>query len=150
MLDSRFLPLLICTQIYVCRMLDMFKRPGDLPEHNYLYIIPALALLGIYSFGYYLQVPAIASMTYLASAVACIAAIGCLAQQKTARTGNALGLIGVTGGLAATAGILAPTKAVAGQLLGCLGIGMVVGAGIAQQLKITELPEMVAAFHSLV
>ena len=128
----------------------MFKRPGDLPEHNYLYAIPGFVMLAIYAMGYYLQVPAIASITYLTSAVACIAAIGCLAQQKTARTGNALGVLGVTGGLAATSGILAPTKAVAGQLLGCLGAGLVVGMAIAQQLKITELPEMVAAFHSLV
>ena len=43
-----------------CGMLDMFKRPGDPPEQNYLYVIPAAALLAIYAFGYYLNVPAIA------------------------------------------------------------------------------------------
>ena len=34
----------------------------------------------------------------------CIAAIACLSKQESARTGNALGLIGVTGGVVATLG----------------------------------------------
>lgn len=29
------------------RMLDMFKRPEDPPEYNYLYGIPALAFFGM-------------------------------------------------------------------------------------------------------
>jgi H+-translocating NAD(P) transhydrogenase len=131
-------------------MLDMFKRPGDAPEHNYLYFLPALALLTIYSAGLYYGAPAIASMTYLASAAASIAAIGCLSNQKTARIGNALGMMGVAGGISATAGLLAPSQAVALQLIGSLGVGLGLGGLIAKQLKITELPEMVAAFHSLV
>jgi NAD(P) transhydrogenase len=28
------------------RMLDMFKRPGDAPDYNYLYAIPAFAFAG--------------------------------------------------------------------------------------------------------
>jgi H+-translocating NAD(P) transhydrogenase len=132
------------------RMLDMFKRAGDPDEHNYLYGIPTGALLALYGAGYLAGVPEIAAMTYLTSAVASIAAIGCLANQKTARTGNALGMMGVTGGIAATAGLLAPDIAVAGQLLGSLGVGLGTGAFIAQRMKITELPQMVAAFHSLV
>ena len=89
-------------------------------------------------------------MTYLASAGASIAAIACLANQKTARTGNALGMMGVTSGIAATAGLLAPSAAVAGQLIGTLGLGLGAGGLIAQRMKMTELPQMVAAFHSLV
>ena len=34
------------------RMLNMFKRPGDPTEHNYLYAIPAAVLLGVYGAGY--------------------------------------------------------------------------------------------------
>jgi NAD(P) transhydrogenase len=29
-------------------MLDMFKRPTDPPEHNYLFALPATAMLGTY------------------------------------------------------------------------------------------------------
>lgn len=135
---------------HACRMLDMFKRPTDPIEHNYLYGIPTAAMLGLYGAGYAAGIPEIASMTYLASSAACIGAIACLANQKTARTGNALGLMGVTGGIAATAGVMAPTAAVATQLLGSLGLGLGLGGAIAQRMKITELPQMVAGFHSLV
>jgi H+-translocating NAD(P) transhydrogenase len=94
--------------------------------------------------------PQVGAMTYLVSAAACIGAIGCLANQSSARIGNALGMLGVAGGLAATAGALAPSAAVAAQLAGGLGVGVLAGALIARQIKITELPQMVAAFHSLV
>lgn len=30
------------------RMLDMFKRPTDPPEHNYLYVLPGAAFVGGY------------------------------------------------------------------------------------------------------
>jgi H+-translocating NAD(P) transhydrogenase len=131
-------------------MLDMFKRPGDPEEHNYLYAIPTGTMLAAYAAGYAAGVPEVASMTYLASSAACIGAIACLANQKTARTGNALGMMGVTGGIAATAGVMAPTAAVATQLLVSLGAGLGAGSLLAQRMKITELPQMVAAFHSLV
>lgn len=36
------------------------------------------------------------------------------------------------------------------QILGALGIGGVVGATVARRMAITDLPQMVAAFHSLV
>lgn len=89
-------------------------------------------------------------MAYLASSTACIAAIACLANQKTARVGNALGMMGVTTGIAATAGILAPTSALALQMVGSLGLGLGTGGLIASRMKITDLPQMVAGFHSLV
>ena len=34
------------------RMLNMFKRPGDPTEHNYLYAVPAAVLMGGYGAGY--------------------------------------------------------------------------------------------------
>jgi H+-translocating NAD(P) transhydrogenase len=131
-------------------MLDMFKRPTDPDEHNHLYAIPTGVILGLTSVGYLAGIPEVTSMAYLTSAGASIAAIACLANQKTARIGNALGMMGVSGGIAATAGLMAPSAAVATQLVGCLGAGLGTGAFIAQRMKITELPQMVAAFHSLV
>jgi NAD(P) transhydrogenase len=42
------------------------------------------------------------------------------------------------------------TAAVLGQVCGLMGVGAALGARIAQSIKITELPQMVAGFHSLV
>ncbi len=58
------------------------------------------------------------SQAYLASSALCIGSIACLANQKTARTGNALGLIGVSTGLAATLGGLDGSPELYAQLLG--------------------------------
>ncbi len=72
------------------RMLDMFKRPGDPIEHNNLYAWPAGLLVGGYALGALLssgEAPGITSAAYLASSALCIAAIGCLSNQASARTG---------------------------------------------------------------
>eukprot|EP00884_Botryococcus_braunii_P006438 jgi/Botrbrau1/15796/Bobra.4_1s0147.1 len=132
------------------RMLDMFKRPGDPEEHNRLYAIPAAALVGGFAVGQVAGFPEVTNMAYLASSGLCIAAIGCLSQQSTARVGNALGIVGVTGGIAATLGSITANPAVVAQILGSLGLGGGIGAVLAKRMAITELPQMVAAFHSLV
>ena len=62
--------------------------------------------------------PEMTSMAYLASSGLCIGAIGCLANQKTARTGNALGLMGVAGGVAATLGAVGGDAPLYGQIVG--------------------------------
>lgn len=59
-------------------------------------------------------------MAYLASSGLCIGAIACLSNQKTARTGNALGLMGVGGGVAATLGAIGGTIPLYGQIFGML------------------------------
>lgn len=58
------------------------------------------------------------NMAYLASSGLCIGAIACLSNQKTARTGNALGLMGVGGGVAATLGAIGGTVPLYGQIVG--------------------------------
>ena len=60
------------------------------------------------------------NMAYLASSGLCIGAIACLSNQKTARTGNALGLMGVGGGIAATLGAIGGTAPLYGQIIGAL------------------------------
>ncbi|CAN8063120.1 unnamed protein product [Agarophyton chilense] len=132
------------------RMLDMFKRPGDPEEHNDVFKYPAGALAVGSALGIGLGASEMANMAYLASSVACIGSIACLAQQKTARLGTTLGMIGVGGGIA-TALAATPTPfPLFMQMLGALGAGGALGNLIAQRMKITELPQMVAAFHSLV
>jgi NAD(P) transhydrogenase len=89
----------------------------------------------------------------IASAVCCIAAIAGLANQETARTGNLLGMAGVAFGLASTTADMSVAGAgvSAFEQVGLLGgVGSGIGAVLASGVGPTELPQTVAAFHSLV
>jgi NAD(P) transhydrogenase len=131
------------------RMLDMFKRPTDPKEYTTLYGIPALALGGSYLYalsqGYNLT-----NMTYLAASVLCIIAISGLAQQSTARIGNACGMIGVGLGVLATLGNLGFSTPVLTQIAVATAIGGAIGTYVAKKVPLTDLPQLVAAFHSFV
>ena len=72
------------------RMLDMFRRPTDPKEHNYLYAIPASAMIGGFLAGHYNGFSEVGQMTMLASSLCCIGGIWGLSSQQTARVGNAL------------------------------------------------------------
>ncbi|GBP31227.1 NAD(P) transhydrogenase, mitochondrial [Eumeta japonica] len=132
------------------RMLDMFKRPGDPPEYGYLYAIPATALLGGYIVTSLQGYPEVHQMAYLASSLCCVGALAGLSSQITARKGNYLGMIGVSGGIAATLGAMTPNAEILAQMAGVAGIGGLMGAVIAKKIEITDLPQLVAGFHSLV
>merc|ERR1712223_941236 len=132
------------------RMLDMFKRPTDPPEHNYLYGIPAATFLASYAYAVTQGYPEIHKMAYLTSSLCCVGALAGLSSQPTARLGNALGMIGVSGGVAATLGQLMPSHPVLAQMGLAAGGGALIGSTIAKRIEITDLPQLVAAFHSLV
>jgi len=132
------------------RMLEMFRRPTDPPEHNMLYLLPALALLGGYGAAASAGYPEIHQTAYLAASLCCVGALGGLSNQKTCRLGNTLGMIGVTGGIAATVGQLVPSTEVLAQMIGVAGVGGALGTTIAKKIEISDLPQLVAAFHSLV
>ncbi|NWR36418.1 NNTM protein, partial [Tachuris rubrigastra] len=131
------------------RMLDMFKRPTDPPEYNYLYLLPGGVFVGGYaaalSGGYSIE-----QVMYLGSGLCCVGALAGLSTQGTARLGNALGMIGVSGGLAATLGSLNPSPELLAQMSGAMALGGTIGLTIAKRIQITDLPQLVAAFHSLV
>ncbi|MBN3301094.1 NNTM protein, partial [Amia calva] len=131
------------------KMLDMFKRPTDPPEHNYLYLLPAATFVGGYGAalhsGYNIE-----QMMYLGSGLCCVGALAGLSTQSTARLGNALGMIGVAGGIAATLGALKPSPELLAQMSGAMAVGGTLGLTIAKRIQITDLPQLVAAFHSLV
>jgi len=132
------------------RMLDMFKRPTDPPEYIGMMGIPATAFLAAYGYAVSQGYPEVHQMAYLTSGLCCIGALGGLSAQPTARLGNALGIIGVSSGIAATLGLLQPNPEVLTQMAGTAGIGAVLGTTIAKKIEITDLPQLVAAFHSLV
>jgi len=131
-------------------MLDMFKRPTDPPEYNYLYALPALTTLAAYAYGIKNGHSDVTNMTYLAASLCCVGALGGLSSQPTARLGNSLGMIGVTAGLAATYGQLNVQPEVAIQMASTMGLGGLIGAIIAKKIPITDLPQLVALFHSFV
>ena len=58
--------------------------------------------------------------------------------------------MGVSGGIAATLGLMTPPSETLIQMAACMGIGGAIGTGIAKKIEITDLPQLVAAFHSLV
>ncbi|XP_054896260.1 NAD(P) transhydrogenase, mitochondrial [Poeciliopsis prolifica] len=131
------------------RMLDMFKRSTDPPEYNYLYLLPA----GVFVGGYAAALQAgynVEQMMYLGSGLCCVGALAGLSNQTTARLGNTLGMIGVAGGLAATLGALKPSPELLAQMSAAMAVGGTAGLTIAKKIEISDLPQLVAAFHSLV
>jgi len=132
------------------RMLDMFKRPTDPPEYIGMMGIPAATFLAAYGYAVSQGYPEVHQMAYLTSGLCCIGALGGLSAQPTARLGNALGITGVTTGIAATLGLLQPNPEILAQMAGTAGLGAAIGTTIAKKIEITDLPQLVAAFHSLV
>merc|ERR1712168_869757 len=132
------------------RMLDMFKRPTDPPEYTHLMGIPAAAFLASYGYAVSQGYPEVHQMGYLASGLCCIGALGGMSSQPTARLGNSLGMIGVTSGIAATLGLLQPTPEVLAQMIAVGVGGGAIGTAVAKKIEISDLPQIVAAFHSLV
>lgn len=85
--------------------------------------LTAVALLGGYAAAASAGYSEIHQMVYLASSMCCVGALGGLSSQKTARLGNALGMLGVSGGIAATLGSLSPSADVLVQMGVCMGVG---------------------------
>lgn len=140
------------------KMLDLFRRPNDPKEFFEFYTLPIIGSIAAIAAGVaggYEQVPTIAGS---GAAVSCIASIGSLANQKTARVGNFLGVAGISIAIAAMMGkiVVENVGDLTGslqeilQISGILGLGGVVGLGIASRVSPIELPQTVAAFHSLV
>lgn len=132
------------------RMLDMFKRPTDPKEHNYLFAIPALSTIGGLLAAHFSGFSGIYQMGYLASSLCCIGGITGLSGQKTARIGNALGLIGVSGGVVTALAQLSFPMPLFTQAISLLGIGGLIGSYIGRKVAVTDLPQTVAGFHALV
>lgn len=132
------------------RMLDMFRREGDPPDHNYLYAIPGALFAGSALAAHAYGFAGVNNIAYLVSACLCISSLGCLSMQRTARLGNALGQLGVFIGAAATLSDISPSPELLVQMTAVTALGGVTGHVISKKVAITDLPQLVAAFHSLV
>ncbi|XP_047678067.1 NAD(P) transhydrogenase, mitochondrial-like [Tachysurus fulvidraco] len=131
------------------RMLDMFKRPTDPPEYNYLYILPGAVFVGGCGVAHYSGYN-IEQMMYLGAGLCCVGALAGLSAQGTSRLGNALGMIGVSGGIVATLGALNPSPELLTQMSVAMATGGILGLTVAKRIEISDLPQLVAGFHSLV
>ncbi len=95
--------------------------------------------------------PNVTAVLYLISGVLFIMALRGLSSPATSRRGNLLGMVGMAIAILTTLAYAAPRAGTAWTLiiLG-LAIGGIVGAVIARRIAMTAMPQLVAAFHSLV
>ena len=94
----------------------------------------------------------IAAILYLISGVLFILALRGLSSPTTSQAGNRNGMIGMGIAVGTTLWLLGPQldPLTIGLILGGVVIGGGVGAVIARRVAMTAMPQLVAAFHSLV
>jgi NAD(P) transhydrogenase subunit beta len=95
--------------------------------------------------------PNLVALLYLVAGVLFILALRGLSSPESSRRGNMFGMIGMGIAIATTLGSHPPADALAwGLVIGGIAIGGGTGAVIARRVPMTSMPELVAAFHSLV
>jgi len=95
--------------------------------------------------------PNTAALLYLVAGVLFILALRGLSSPETSRQGNLFGMIGMAIAIVVTLASHPPASVFSWILVIVgLGIGGGVGAVIARRVPMTSMPELVAAFHSLV
>ncbi len=93
----------------------------------------------------------IVALLYLVSGVLFILALRGLSHPETSRKGNLYGMLGMTIAVLTTLAVSNPQDLVTWALIAAgLGTGAIIGAVIAKKIPMTQMPELVAAFHSLV
>ncbi|UVO52892.1 NAD(P)(+) transhydrogenase (Re/Si-specific) subunit beta [Sphingomonas sp. SUN039] len=119
----------------------------------------------------HVAVPAWVSIAYLVSGILFILALRGLSSPSTSQAGNRYGMIGMAIAVVTTlvthvpylAGECVPRAGeygcepaplldviTLGQILAAIAIGAVIGIVTARRIKMTDMPQLVAAFHSLV
>jgi NAD(P) transhydrogenase subunit beta len=88
------------------------------------------------------------AVAYLVSAVLFIMGLRGLSGPDTARQGNLYAIIGMVIAIVTT--ILSPEITSYGWIIGAMVAGGAVGLIIANRIAMTDMPQLVAAFHSLV
>ncbi|MEG1453339.1 NAD(P)(+) transhydrogenase (Re/Si-specific) subunit beta [Brevundimonas sp.] len=96
----------------------------------------------------------IAALAYLVAGVLFILSLRGLSSPETSRRGNMLGMAGMALAIGVTLALLASTGALDPLTLALIAGGVLVGGGtgavIANRVPMTAMPQLVAAFHSLV
>jgi NAD(P) transhydrogenase subunit beta len=93
----------------------------------------------------------LAALLYLVSGVLFILALRGLSHPSSARQGNTFGMVGMAIAVLTTLAVSGVSDWVSWLLIiAGLGIGGGIGAYLARTVKMTQMPELVAGFHSLV
>ncbi|KQZ32196.1 NAD synthetase [Mesorhizobium sp. Root552] len=92
----------------------------------------------------------LASFLYLVSGILFILALRGLSHPTTSRQGNTYGMIGMAIAIVTTLALALPSAGGLGLIVIGLAIGGGVGAVTARRIAMTSMPQLVAAFHSLV
>jgi NAD(P) transhydrogenase subunit beta len=90
------------------------------------------------------------ALWYLVAAVSFILALKGLSGPRTARRGNVYGMIGMAIALLVTLALVYSRSKNVAPILGGMAIGGIIGAIVARRVQMTQMPELVAAMHSLV
>src|SRR4051812_22655338 len=95
--------------------------------------------------------PNLAAVSYLVSGVLFILALRGLSSPVTSQRGNRNGMIGMALAIVTTLWVAGVTDGLTwGMIVVGIAIGGGLGAVIARRIAMTEMPQLVAAFHSLV
>jgi len=96
----------------------------------------------------------LAALAYLAAGVLFILSLRGLSSPETSRRGNLLGMLGMALAVGVTLALLASKGTLDPLTLGLIAGGVLIGGGtgavIAYRVPMTAMPQLVAAFHSLV
>ena len=88
------------------------------------------------------------ALAYLVSGICFILALRGLASPETARNGNIFGMSGMAIAIVNTCLLLQVSSLI--FIGGAIAVGGIIGLIVARTIKMTALPQLVAAFHSLV
>jgi NAD(P) transhydrogenase subunit beta len=95
--------------------------------------------------------PDLVALLYLVAGVLFILALRGLSSPETSRRGNYMGMAGMAIAVVTTLAVARPQEPVTWAMIaGGIALGGGIGAVIARRIPMTAMPELVAAFHSLV
>ena len=93
----------------------------------------------------------LAALLYLVAGALFIMALRGLSSPASSRQGNMFGMLGMTIAVLTTLALAKPVGVLPWLLImGGLGIGAIIGGITAKRIPMTAMPQLVAAFHSLV
>ena len=93
-------------------------------------------------------VPAWVALAYLIAGVCFVLALRGLSSPASSRRGNKFGMAGMTIAVGTT--LVTHDIASIGEIVAAIAVGGVIGFIIARKIAMTAMPQLVAAFHSLV
>ena len=90
----------------------------------------------------------VSAIAYLIASVCFILALKGLSSPASSRTGNLVGIVGMV--IAVVTTLASPGVMSYGDILAALVAGGTIGTAIALRIQMADMPQLVAAFHSLV